>query len=531
MTTLNTAQSAASGKKLEVLIIEDSVIDAELMVHELTRCGYDVSWCRVDSAAALQSVLMNRSWDVVLSDYVLPSFSGLEALNIIKTSGLDLPFILISGTIGEEIAVEAMHSGADDYLLKDRLARLGPAVERQLREVESRQARKRAEVENENLLAQLLQAQKMEAVGRLAGGVAHDFNNNLSIIIGYVELARNKLSRNDPLLFDLEEILKAARRSAELTRHLLAFSRRQIIEPKVIDLNKIIGDSKKMISRLVGEDIECSFIPQADLWLVRIDPAQVDQIMTNLAINARDAMPAGGKLTIRTDNLAYAESIYRKQKGFTPGDYVRLTISDSGCGMEKDVLEHIFEPFFTTKDPGKGTGLGLSTVYGIVKQNNGFIDVQSEVGAGTTFSIYLSRNHGQLEKAEEKEISIPVSGSETVLLVEDEEQILTIGEIFLKRHGYKVLTANHPDEALNICKKYPDQIHLLITDVVMPAMNGQELKDKIEKMRPGIKVLFMSGYMADTMMHRRLYDHGEAFIQKPFMMNDFINKVKDVLEQ
>jgi two-component system sensor histidine kinase EvgS len=389
---------------------------------------------------------------------------------------------------------------------------------------------KRAEEEKERLQAQLLQAQKMEAVGRLAGGVAHDFNNTLSVIIGYVELSQAKINPNDPLSRNLKQIFKAATKSADLTRQLLAFSRRQLIQPTVLNMNHAIGDSEKMLRRLVGEDIDLKFIPQTDLSTVRMDPSQVDQILANLAINSRDAMPDGGKLTIETANRSFDKASWKKPYAVLPGKYVMLAISDTGCGMDKATMEHIFEPFFTTKGEGKGTGLGLSTVYGIVKQNMGFINVYSEPGLGTTIRIYLPRHRGPAEEIEEEEVILPGTGNETILLVEDEEQILSLFKESLEDYGYRVLAAVQSEEALTLCQKHQGPIHLLVTDVVMPTMNGKELGERIEKLKPGIKILYMSGYTNDIITHRGVLTDGVNFIQKPFMVRDLAKRLREVLE-
>lgn len=376
---------------------------------------------------------------------------------------------------------------------------------------------------------QFRQAQKMEAVGRLAGGVAHDFNNMLGIVMGYAELAKMRTSPNDPLYGELDQILQTVRSSAGLVRQLLAFARRQTVEPRVLDLNDVIAESEKMLRRLVGEDITVKFVPGNDLWNIKIDPAQVDQILANLTVNARDAIPGVGNISIETQNVIMDEAYCALHRGFIPGEYVVLTFSDSGMGMGKDVQEHIFEPFFTTKDTGKGTGLGLSTIYGIVKQNQGFISVYSEIGQGTTLTIYFPRYEGQAEEKELKTEPVALTGTETILVVEDERQILNLTQKILEKHGYRVIPAALPGEALALCEKHLDEIHLLISDVVMPTMNGKDLKERIEKLKPGIKVLFMSGYTANVIAHRGVLSEGIQFIQKPFTVEALVRKVREVL--
>ena len=383
--------------------------------------------------------------------------------------------------------------------------------------------------EQKYLESQLRQAQKMEAVGRLAGGVAHDFNNMLSIISGYTELALSKISPADLIREDLDEVLKAAGRSADLTRQLLAFARRQAIAPLVIDLNASIENSKKMLLRLLGEDINLRFIPGAGLWPIKFDASQVDQILANFCINARDAITGVGNITIETENIVSDENYCRFHLDFTPGEYVLLRFSDSGAGMDKKTQESIFEPFFTTKEVGRGTGLGLATVYGIVKQNNGFIYVYSEPGKGTAFQIYIPRHQGPDEKTSEVIKEAPVSGSETILVVEDEAQILALCSTVLERLGYTVIAAVSPEKAISLCQAYEGKIHLLLTDVIMPGMNGRELRDRINAIKPGIKTLFMSGYTKEAIAHRGVLDEGIVFIQKPFSINTLSRKVRDIL--
>ncbi|MFH1029119.1 MAG: PAS domain S-box protein, partial [Pseudomonadota bacterium] len=381
-----------------------------------------------------------------------------------------------------------------------------------------------------DLETQYRQSQKMEAVGRLAGGVAHDFNNMLSIIIGYADIALDKLSPSDPLFNDLKEIETAGRRSAELVRQLLAFARKQTIAPRVLDLNALISQSEKMMRRLIGEDIELKFVPAAELWKVKLDPTQLDQTLANLAVNSRDAVSGVGAITIETANVVFDQAYCDLHAGFVPGKYALLTFSDSGSSMDKETLEKIFDPFFTTKGEGKGTGLGLSTVYGIVKQNHGFINVYSEPGQGTAFKIYLPRIEGEPEAVAAPVDDRLLTGTETILVVEDEEQILRLCRKVLESKGYKVIAAERPGEAIVLCEKHPGEIDLLITDVVMPTMNGRELKERIAALKPGIRVLYMSGYTADVIAYRGVLSEGTHFIQKPFSTNALARKVRDVLD-
>ena len=391
--------------------------------------------------------------------------------------------------------------------------------------------RKRAEAEQERLQLQLTQAQKMESIGRLAGGVAHDFNNMLGVILGHAELALEQVSPDQPLHSDLQEIQKAAQRSAELTRQLLAFARRQTVTPRVLNLNDTVEGMLKMLHRLIGEDIDLAWMPKADLWGVKMDPAQVDQVLANLCVNARDAIKGVGKVTIETENTHFDEAYCAEHAGFVVGDYVQLAVSDSGCGMGKDVLDHLFEPFFTTKGAGEGTGLGLATVYGIVKQNEGFVNVYSEPGQGTTFKIYLPRYLGEAEAVRAKgDTEAAPGGHETVLLVEDEPAILKIGRRMLEGLGYTVLCASTPGEALALAEKYAGGIHLLITDVVMPEMNGRELSSRLLTLYPDMKRLFVSGYTANVIAHHGVLDKGVAFLQKPFSLKSLAAEVREVLD-
>ena len=389
---------------------------------------------------------------------------------------------------------------------------------------------KLAEEEKNRLESQLCQAQRMESVGSLAGGVAHDFNNKLSVILGCTYLAFNE---TDPAQLQkfLEEIRKAAEQSADLTRQLLAFARKQTIAPKVLNLNETVGGMLKMLTRLIGEDICLTWRPAADLWLLKLDPSQIDQILANLCVNARDSIAENGKITIETGNTVVDDDYCSHHAEIVPGEYVRLVVSDNGCGMDSGTVSHIFEPFFTTKETGKGTGLGLATVFGIVKQNNGFINVYSEPGIGTTFTIHLPRHVGKSVQAQDEGVMMPAPlGRETILLVEDEVAILNMASMILAKQGYSVLPANSPAEAHRLAKEHVGDIHLLITDVIMPEMNGKDLAAKLQSFRPQLKCLFMSGYTADAISRHGVLDEGVNFIQKPFSLPDLACKVREVLD-
>ncbi len=643
------------GKPLHVLIIEDSEDDAALVARHLRQGGYDPKAKRVCTPGAMNAALREQMWDLIITDWSMPQFSAPAALELLKSMELDLPFIIVSGTIGEDIAVAAMKAGADDYLMKNNLTRLVPAIERELQEAEGRRQRKRAEEslrqsearlravldsaldafvgmdvhglitdwnprseaifgwtraealgrnlaetiippqyreahrrglqhflatgegpvlnrrieitamrrdgkefpvelsicplkvgasyrftafiadisERKQLEAQLRQAQKMEAVGQLAGGIAHDFNNLLTIVTGHSDLL---LTDFPPLSQDqrqsIEQIAQAGKRAASLTAQLLAFSRRQILQPKVLDLNALVANMEEMLRRLIGETIELVTILTPSLGPITADPGHLEQVLMNLTVNARDAMPQGGKLTIATDNAELDESYVRQHAGARPGPYVRLAVSDTGTGMDKETLSHIFEPFFTTKELGKGTGLGLSTVYGTVKQSGGYISVDSEPGCGTTFMVYLPRVTDAVAAAEfvQTAVESPL-GSETVLLVEDEDMVRAIAHKVLQTHGYNLLEARDGIQAMRLCQEYAGIIHLMVTDVVMPGMSGRAVADHLSSGRPGMKVLYLSGYTDNAIAHHGVLDTGTAFLQKPFTPAELARKVREVLDR
>jgi signal transduction histidine kinase/CheY-like chemotaxis protein len=392
--------------------------------------------------------------------------------------------------------------------------------------------RKRAEEETAVLQEQLRQSQKMEAIGQLAGGVAHDFNNILTIINGRSELTLLKLKERDPLKGNIEEIKKAGDRAASLTRQLLAFSRRQILEFKVLDLNAILLELNKMLRRVIGEDIELVTVLGEDLGKIRTDPSQIEQVILNLAVNARDAMPNGGKLILETANVELDDAYSRTHVEVKSGPYVMLSVSDTGVGMAPEVKERIFEPFFTTKEKGKGTGLGLATVYGIVKQSDGNVWVYSELGHGTAFKIYLPRVEGPAEPTVDKDEGESITtGKGTILLVEDEGALRELTAEFLRKLGYAVLEAQHGDDALLISRQHEGSIELMLTDVVMPGMSGRELAGHLAPIRPQMKVLYMSGYTDDVIVHRGVLQREVDFVQKPFTLDGLSKKVRKLLDK
>jgi len=508
---------------LRVLFVEDDPKDLELSLMELQRSGFEIRGDVVQDPEEFMRRLRTTNYDIVLSDYRLPGWTGMEALECLQQEGKDIPFILMTGSLGEETAVECIKRGAADYVLKDRLVRLPVAVRHAMEE-------RRLRVEHTRLEEQLLQSQKMEAVGRLAGGVAHDFNNLMQIILSYAEMAVERSAMDPEERQDLEEIKKAANRAANLTRQLLAFSRKQVLDPKVLDLNAVLKDLEKMLPRLIGEDVDFRLILAPDLGRIKADPSQIENVIMNLAVNARDAMQYGGTLTIETGNTEIDEEYARFHPFLPPGRYVMITVTDTGVGMDAEVRSHIFEPFFTTKEAGKGTGLGLATVYGVVKQSGGYIWVYSEAGKGASFKILLpcvDESAVEVKLGSDREES--PRGSETILLVEDESSLRKLVSQLLRTWGYTVLEASHGEEAINMARIHPGPIDLLLTDVVMPAMSGRELAKRLVPLRDGIKILYMSGYTDDTILQHGVLDPGTALLQKPFSQETLSRKVHEAL--
>jgi two-component system cell cycle sensor histidine kinase/response regulator CckA len=645
-------------KALRILLVEDSATDAKLVMAEIRHAGHEVEFARVEDAEAFRAALRGSTWDAIICDWSMPKFSARAALAVVKDRGLDLPFIIVSGTVGEEMAVEAMRAGASDYVIKDKLTRLVPVIEREVRDRRGRaahrqsekarvasetrfsrlaqsgiigiaigdfsgnivecnaafarivgmtpdavmagavrwhdlaappslpsplsahvagrrtheitpevatpyekvfrrqdgshvavligmgmldessaiafmidlSAQKRAEDALRRSEEQLRQAQKMDAIGRLAGGVAHDFNNVLSVILSYSALLMADLPPGHPMREDLEEIDKAGRRAAGLTRQLLMFSRQEVVEPVVVDLNDVLTNMEKMLQRILGEDVDLKLDRGSAVQRICVDPSHIEQVIMNLVVNSRDAMPTGGKLTIETRSVVLDEAHAREHLGLNAGRYVMLAVSDTGMGMDRATQAHIFEPFFTTKDKGKGTGLGLSTVFGIVRQCGGGIWVYSELEHGTTFKVYLPCVDAEVVVKARSRPPVILTGSETILLVEDEDQIRIVAREILCKQGYHVIEARDAGEAIRQCESYIGVIDLLLTDVVMPLVSGPELAKRLVRTRPGVKVLCMSGYTNDTVVRHGAMEAGIAYLQKPITPDILARKVRAILD-
>ena len=641
---------------LRVLFIEDSADDADLLLRMLEKGGFAPQSRCVQTEEDLTAALDAGRWDIVVADHSLARLPSRRALEIVRGRDLDLPFLVVSGTIREQDAVDLMKAGASDYLLKDRLTRLVPAVRRELdesrlrrehrlaqAEIERAQARYRSLIDNavigvyrsggasgrftfvnqalvtmlgyasaEDLLQvdpvrdvfadpaalahladvgpagriegtevewkrrdgrplhvrlwgrvvahaetpfglemfvediseirllqrQLEQAQKMEAVGRLAGGIAHDFNNLLVAILGYADVLRSAVDGNDKRVRCIEEIQKAGERAASLTRQLLLFSRRQVLDRAVLNLNGVAKDVETMLVRLIGEDVVLRTSLQPGLPNILADRGQVEQVLLNLAVNARDAMPRGGDLVIETRSVTLDEPMPAVPKSLAPGRYVRMTVADTGEGMSEEVKSHLFEPFYTTKEKGKGTGLGLSMVYGIVTQSDGALTFASEPGVGTRFDLWFPATDRKVEgtatKGETESMSQPKStiqgGGETLLFVEDDPAVCALATEILQIAGFKVLPASSAAEATVLLDGHHGPVHALVTDIVLPDMSGVALAERVHAMRPGMRILFTSGYTSESVDISALERAHAAFLQKPFRTGELVAKIRSVLD-
>jgi PAS domain S-box-containing protein len=633
-----------SARALRVLIVEDDAADAELTVSVLERAGYPLAFDVIDSATDFEERLAHADYDAILCDHNLGPWTGMEALEILKKSGKDIPFLVLTAVLGDEAAVEYVKRGATDYLLKDRLERLPVALSRALRDKANREALRASEAqfrrfienlplgvyrstpdgrvqmanpallrmlgydswqelafqnvegeafeagyprsafceqieregeakgleaawkrrdgsvifvresarafraadgrvlyydgivedvtERRRLEEELRQAQKMEAVGRLASGVAHDFNNLLTIIIGYSDLLLEKVSARDGMRLPVEEIKKAAERAASLTRQLLAFSRKQVPPPHILDLNSLLTNVDKMLGRMTGEDIELVTHLPSGLGRVKADPGQIEQVIMNLAVNALHAMPQGGQLTLEAANVELDSSYASSHETVLPGHYVMIAVSDTGIGMDAETQARIFQPFFTAKQQGEGMGVGLATVYGIIRHSEGHISVYSEPGKGTTFKVYLPRVDHAVELIAPTQVPVDElsRGSETILLAEDEEAVRSFARELLESRGYQVLEAKGGHEALEVGGRYKKRIHLLLTDVVMPQMSGAELVKHLAPLHPETKVLYMSGYGDHAVVQHGLLDASTVFLRKPFTADVLARKLREVLD-
>jgi two-component system cell cycle sensor histidine kinase/response regulator CckA len=509
---------------LNVLIVEDSQDDTDIIVRQLRRAGYDPIWKRVDNRQDFLSEMQKRP-DIILSDYSMPQFTGMEAVKLLRGIGLSIPFILISGTMGEEVAVEVMKQGVTDYLLKDRIGRLGLAVQRALEEAKIRAERHRLE-------AQFIEAQKMEVIGQLAGGVAHDFNNILAVIMGYSDLIMQKLPPADPLRSYLTEIQHASGRATGLTRQLLVFSRKQTVQPIVLDLNDELNNLEKMLRRLVDEHIIFAITPGQDLGRIKADPGYIGQVLMNLVVNARDAMPNGGRLSVATKNITLDDAYARQHEGVVPGEYVMVSVSDTGTGITDEVKARMFEAFFTTKPKGKGTGLGLLTCQTIVQQCGGHIGVYSELGKGSTFKVYLPRVDQSLSPDTKFLKAGPLPrGTETLIFVEDEPAVRHLACDVLTAHGYTVLSASNGQDALRQVKEHKGApIRLVISDVIMPVMGGKVMAEWLKTTNPDLKILFTSGYTDDAIAHHGVLDSETEFLAKPYTLATLVRKTRELLD-
>ena len=516
---------------LRLLLLEDDPIDADLIAATLSEAGLACTTHRIDTRSDFLTALNDRTFDLILADYSIPGFDGMTALSLARQLAPDVPFLFVSATIGEELAIDAMHQGATDYVLKQRLGRLVPSVQRALRERDERRERKKAEEALIQSEKQFRQAQKMEAVGRLAGGIAHDFNNLLTVIMGYSHVISAELGREHPLHSKIEETQRAGERAAMLVRQLLAFSRKQPLEPKNLTLNNIVTNLESMLQRVIGSDIRLVITLDPSNSQVRADQAQLEQVLMNLVVNARDAMTKGGTLTIDTAQIELAKSPLFHVEPLPPGPYVKLSVGDTGSGMDRDTQAHIFEPFFTTKEEGKGSGLGLSTVFGIVTQLGGGIDVTSQLGHGTRFDIFFPRVAAEGQVAVTPPASgQPSGGTETILLVEDDSSVRTLLRDALRKLGYHVIEAKHGLEASLLASQEIDGLDLLLTDMVMPGMGGRELAQHLITIKPDLRILFMSGFTDDIGILTGHEQATSAFLQKPFTPELLARTVRKILD-
>ena len=516
---------------LQFIHLESNPADADLIYSTLRDAGIACQPTRAQTREDFLSALRQNGCSLVLADTSVPGFDGTAALALTRAFHPDMPFLFVSSAQGEDFAIDMMQRGATDYIFKQRLGRLVPSIKRTLRDLEERLERRRAEDALRISEKQFRQAQKMEAVGRLAGGLAHDFNNLLTVILGHSQILLTDLAPGTPIRLKIEEMQSAGQRAAALIRQLLAFSRKQALEPKVFPVNSAIGNIETMLRRLIGEDIQLVIRLDPSDGHVKADPGQLEQVIMNLVVNGRDAMPNGGLLAIETSQVELTRTPMHHLQPLPLGHYVKLTVTDTGCGMDANILAHLFEPFFTTKEEGKGTGLGLSTVFGIVTTYGGGIDVWSQIGHGTTLDLYFPRADPQAMTAQATEPPDRLlRGSETILLVEDDTAVRDLVRNELTKIGYQVMEARNGVEACLTATQQSLHVDLLLTDVVMPGMNGRELAQHLSVIKPNLRVLFMSGYLDDISVNRGMDPHRTTFLQKPFTPDLLLRTVRALLD-
>ena len=509
---------------LRALILEDSEMDCALLVRELENDGFSVVHKRVENAPGLRKSLIAESWDIVISDYSMPGFSGTAALRIVQELKAGIPFIFVSGTIGEDVAVEAMRNGAHDYVMKGKLKRLAPAIRRELQEAELRREHKRIELQMRHL-------EKFEVIGKLAGGIAHDFNNVLGAIQGWAELGLQESPKESRPANLFQSIYSQSLRAAGLTRQLLAYARRQILEPRNIDLNQVLGETGAMLRRVIGQNIEIKMDISPEPLVIRADPSQIEQVIMNLCLNGRDAMRQGGELRIETSHVDFDHDYCQQHAYVRPGRYVRLSVSDTGTGMDGETMKHIFEPFFTTKGTGQGTGLGLATTFAIVKQHFGCVETDSELGKGTTFHVYLPAFAGPAQPRLVQDETPAQRGTETILVAEDNDGVLELIEAVLTSLGYKVIVARDGEEAISEFKLTSSTISLVLLDMQMPKASGQEVYETIRRIKSGVPVVLTSGYVGPETELLLSTASKIALLPKPFSPMALGHKVRELLDR
>lgn len=507
---------------IRLLIVEDSEDDAALLLLLLGQAGYEIKSERVESANSLAKAL-GQKWDLVISDHTMPHFSGAAALTAVRAADSEVPFIFVSGTIGEEAATDAMRHGAQDYVMKSNLKRLVPAVQRELQDAAERKERKRLD-------RRVQQLERYEAIGRLLGGIAHDFNNMIGAILGWAEMGFEQSNPESGSRDRFQKIRDQSLRAGKLTAKLLTFAGGRSLQPRKINLNVLIEEEMSLLSRLIGEGIKVRILAAPDLSVTLADPTQVEQVLMNLCLNARDAMDRGGELVIETQNVELDSDFCREHCVEPPGSYVLLRVSDTGIGIDSETMEYIFEPFFSTKVMGEGTGLGLATVYGIVKQHGGFVFAESKPGMGSSFRVYLPVSTGRHEHRETRDDVERPRGTETILLVEDHDGLRETAREMLEALGYRVLVASDGANALEIFTVNAKQIELVVMDVVMPVLSGPEAYLEMSALKPGVRVIFTTGYTPKAKALTSMLDKGGAILQKPYSLTSLSQMVRGAIE-